>query len=144
MLEAVVLHSPKNDPICIVCVDDDEDVRTELLEFLLGLDLNVRAFSNAKEALADIEADPAVTVLLADLTMPDMDGLELIARVQERRADAVAVEAVILTGRPPFAVIEGRARHVLHKPVRFKPLLDALNDAHEAAVVRRQTSSSAS
>ena len=132
-----------NNPMCIVCVDDDDDVRTELLEFLLGLDLNVRAFGGAREALAEIEADPSVTVLLADLTMPDMDGLELLARVQERRADTAALEAVILTGRPPFAAMTDRARHVLHKPVRFKALLDALKDAHEVAVARRQKSSSA-
>ena len=134
--------SPNSNSMCIVCVDDDDDVRSELLEFLLGLELNVRAFRSAREALADIVSDPTITVLLADLTMPDMDGLELLARVQELRSDDAAVEGVILTGRPTFPLIDGGARHVLHKPVRFKPLLDALVDAHEAAVARRQKSRS--
>ena len=63
-------------PMRVVVVDDDADVLAEFLAFLLEAGLDAHALGNGKAALAFIESDPSVTVLLTDLSMPDMDGLD--------------------------------------------------------------------
>ena len=122
----------------VVVVDDDADVLAEFLAFLLEAGLDAHALGNGKAALAFIESDPSVTVLLTDLSMPDMDGLDLAARVRAIRPDFLAVEAIILTGRREIRDVGDGAFQILQKPIKLDLLLAVLDRAHRAAMTRRQ------
>ena len=79
----------------VLVVDDDEAVR-DSLKFVLELEgLQVRLYAGAAQLLRDV-ALPTDGCLLVDYRMPDMDGLELVARLRARN---VALPAILITGR---------------------------------------------
>jgi CheY-like chemotaxis protein/anti-sigma regulatory factor (Ser/Thr protein kinase) len=72
----------------ILVVDDEPLVATTVTEMLQSLGYEVRTRTNAVEALAAFEADPAaVDVVITDLTMPGMTGDVLAQRLKIRRPD---------------------------------------------------------
>ncbi|NIR45403.1 MAG: sigma-54-dependent Fis family transcriptional regulator [Gemmatimonadetes bacterium] len=74
----------------ILIVDDERAVRYSLTELLEARGHDVRAVEHAPAALAALEAEPA-DLVLSDLAMPAMDGLQLLDEVQARLPDAVFV-----------------------------------------------------
>lgn len=72
--------------IHVVVVDDEAGQREILVDILSDEGYEVRAFSSAREALVSLEAEGAELVL-TDLRMPEMDGLELLERLKESRPE---------------------------------------------------------
>jgi CheY-like chemotaxis protein len=64
----------------VLVVDDDPEVRLVLVEFLSNRGYDVTAASGGAEAVAIIETTKPDLVLL-DVAMPDMDGLETLKRI---------------------------------------------------------------
>ena len=67
-------------------VDDDESVRWVLEQALQQGQMTPRSFPSAEAFLAALEADQP-DVLLTDIRMPGMNGLELMARLTANHAD---------------------------------------------------------
>lgn len=82
---------------CVLVVDDDPDV-LDFLEVLLSVEGygTVRA-SGAEEALARLEE--RVGLVLVDIAMPGLDGLELCRRIKASPKTA-SLPVVILSARP--------------------------------------------
>lgn len=66
----------------VLVVDDEEDVRGTLSEMVVGLGCRVVVAENGREALERIEAEK-VDMIITDLSMPKMNGLELIVRSKQ-------------------------------------------------------------
>jgi len=66
----------------VLVVDDDEGVRYTLRGVLEDAGLSVLEASSGREALGLLESQ-TVHLVLTDLRMPGMDGLEVLARVRE-------------------------------------------------------------
>lgn len=81
----------------ILVVDDDAGVREALSEFLLSLGYAVVAVDNGEEALTEYGKGD-FDVVMADLIMPNMDGLELLGRIREIKNDEVIF--LMITGHP--------------------------------------------
>ena len=65
-------------------VDDSRAIRTILSKTLRELGFEVREAANGKEALELIQAEKsAVTLILLDWNMPEMNGLDLLKRLRE-------------------------------------------------------------
>jgi CheY-like chemotaxis protein len=79
----------------ILLVDDEALVRAITAEGLEEAGFSILAVESSATALALLDAGEAVDVLVTDLSMPGMDGLELIREVQRRRP---GLPAVLLTG----------------------------------------------
>lgn len=75
-------------------VDDDEDVRLLLVHVLEGLDLDVAGAATGEQAIERLRETDADLVTL-DLTLPDIDGVEVCRRIREF-SDAYVV---MITGR---------------------------------------------
>jgi response regulator RpfG family c-di-GMP phosphodiesterase len=71
------------DRLRVVVVDDEPQIRELVSEALRREGYDVRAFADGHEALAAVEAAPP-SLVLTDLKMPRMNGLELIRAVRER------------------------------------------------------------
>jgi len=77
----------------ILIVDDEKNIRLTLTQALASLQLETDTAVNGEEALAKLEAKPFGLVLL-DLKMPGMDGMEALRRVREVRPD---IRVIIIT-----------------------------------------------
>jgi len=79
----------KQDEKKILVVDDEAFFREEVADFLSSPRFadrgwTVETAADGAEALEKLEADPADVVLL-DINMPGMDGMEVLQQLQERR-----------------------------------------------------------
>jgi CheY-like chemotaxis protein len=75
----------------VLVVDDDRDVLVVSADMLRQLGFRVTTAASAHEALAALEARPAIVVL--DHAMPAMTGLEVAAAMRERGYDGPIILA---------------------------------------------------
>ena len=119
----------------VLVVDDNELVRSSL-ELIIDaeVDLNVCAtVSNGVEALEWIARQKPDIVLL-DMQMPEMDGLECIARIRELDADLPIL--ILTTFDEKEYIINGLASGAngyLLKGMEFEKLIQSIHD-----VIKRQ------
>lgn len=118
-------------PVTIHVIDDDEAMR-QSLAFLLeaaGFTVSIHASAVAFLTLSDV-AEPAVVV--TDVRMPDISGLELVQRMQAR---GMAHPVIMVTGHGDVALsadaMKAGAFEVLEKPFRDEALLSAIRAAIE-------------
>jgi DNA-binding response OmpR family regulator len=75
---------------CILVVDDEKNIRLVLKEGLEAQGYNVEEAANAEDALRLFERQSFDLVLL-DLKLPGMDGLELLTRIHKRSPQTVII-----------------------------------------------------
>jgi signal transduction histidine kinase len=123
--EAVAAASPPEDPERLVgsvlLVDDDPSVRLILSEHLRDLGLKVVVAESGEHALALLERNgKAPDFVLTDLSMPGMDGLNLLGAIGQRWP---SIRGAIMTGNPQERVSRCDPRvSVIHKPIEFGEL----------------------
>ncbi|WP_296180080.1 sigma-54-dependent transcriptional regulator [Pseudomonas sp. UBA1879] len=115
----------------VIVVDDEAPIREAVEQWLSLSGFEVQLFSRAEDCLAKLPPHfPGV--ILSDVRMPGMGGLELLAAVQNRDAD---LPLILLTGHGdvPMAVEAMRdgAYDFLEKPFTPETLLSSLRRALE-------------
>ncbi len=78
----------------VAFIDDDEELRRASVQTLELADLAPVAFASAHEALQKIDGDFA-GVVVTDIRMPGMDGLELFRRLRSMDED---LPVILVTG----------------------------------------------
>lgn len=113
----------------ILVVDDEEVVRLSHIRTLASVHCNVEVVHNGSEALRVMEQRPADVVLL-DLRMPGMDGMEVLRAIKQRWPDT---EVVIITGYPTVDTAKEAVRlgayDYLAKPVGPDDVINVANGA---------------
>ena len=128
---------PEQDATVFV-VDDDASVREAIAALLRSAGLKAQVFGTAHEFLARPPSDiPSCLVL--DVRLPGLSGLDLQARMAERRLD---IPIVFITGHGdvPTSVraMKAGALEFLTKPFSDQELLDAIGKAIERHRVARR------
>ena len=94
-LSAVMLE-PDLPPQRVLIVDDDRDAR-ELLSEILALDgIHCMTAASGETALRMLETKPSIGLLITDLRMGNVDGLELVRLVRE--SERAALPIIIVSG----------------------------------------------
>jgi PAS domain S-box-containing protein len=115
---------------CVLLVDDDAIVRDILTLSLEDAGYAVHAAAGGAAALAWIDTDPRLDIVVSDLTMPAMDGVTLIRAVQQRRPSLPAILLTGYAGDGASLAIGGAlsgAFSLLRKPVSGTQLVDRIN-----------------
>jgi len=93
---SAVMQEPDLPPQRVLIVDDDNDAR-ELLSELLALDgIRCLTASSGEAALTMLEEKPSIGLLITDLRMGQIDGLDLIRHVRESVRAALPI--IIVSG----------------------------------------------
>jgi DNA-binding NtrC family response regulator len=112
---------------------DDEELILDALKRELHSRFDVTTATGGKEALRLVMSQDPYAVVVADLRMPEMDGVTLLYLILQVAPDTVRV---LLTGKADLeavtsAINEGRIFRLLHKPCPTGVLLRALEAAVE-------------
>jgi CheY-like chemotaxis protein len=70
---------------------DDEFVNLQLFKFNFKNDYELLLASSGLEALSMLEDNPDIKVIISDLKMPGLNGIELIKKIKEKDANKVCV-----------------------------------------------------
>ena len=113
----------------VLVVDDEAVVRESYLRTLDGVRYNVRAALDGAEALRMMEAEH-FDVILLDIRMPKMDGIEVLRQIKKRWPEC---EVVIITGYPSIETAKEAVRlgayNYLAKPVGPQEIVEAATGA---------------
>jgi DNA-binding NtrC family response regulator len=123
----------------ILVVDDEPNARTALAEILKGEGYAVETAGDGFKALARM-AETAPDLVLTDLKMPGLDGVELMKKVKEHEPElpVVVMTAFGAVETAVSAMREGAADY-LQKPLNSDELLIVLERALERTKLRRET-----
>lgn len=123
-------------PFCILIVDDDASMRQSLVDLLEAAGWRAVAIARATlvaAKLAEIQPD----VILSDVRMPGMSGMDLLASLD--RSTAPPLVLISAHGDIPMAVqaIQDGAYSFVEKPCEPRRLLSILQHAAEQSRMRR-------
>jgi two-component system, chemotaxis family, chemotaxis protein CheY len=111
-------------------VDDSRAVRMILAKTLKELGFEVREAANGREALEVIEAEKAaVSLVLADWNMPEINGLELLKRLRQNPELSSLVVVMVTTETEldqMAAALEAGANEYVMKPFTKDILVEKL------------------
>ena len=111
----------------IVLIDDEEQVRLLFQVALAGAGYRVLTAENGKHGLRLLEHQE-VDLMLVDILMPDMDGLELIPLLRKTRPASKIIAMSGGSGKWDYLDTAKHlgANHTLKKPFSLQELLDAV------------------
>ncbi len=113
----------------ILIVDDEEHVRSGIQRSLMLLGYHAETAASGEEALRMLERD-SFDVMLLDIRMPGMDGVEVMRQVQQRHSDLLIL---VLTGHASvesaIAAVKYQAADYLRKPASIHTIARAVAEA---------------
>ncbi|MEW5422163.1 response regulator [Amorphus sp. 3PC139-8] len=119
-------------PIRVLLVDDDLPVLEELGEGLEALGHPARQATTANQALELVDRHPELQVVVTDIQMPQIDGIELLQKFAYRRKRR-PLTAIVITGNASLdravAALRLHAVDFLQKPVMPEEVAHAIDRA---------------
>jgi len=115
----------------VLLVDDEEAFLTTLAERLEMRGMQVTTVTKGEDAVVTVD-NQAFDLVVLDLSMPGIDGLETLKRIKAKQPDA---EIIMLTGegsiRTGIEAMKLGAEDFLQKPVNLTELLVKISEAKD-------------
>ena len=122
----------------ILIVDDDDDTAVLLRDSLRKRGFSTESVNSAQQCLDRLRTDP-VDVVVTDVQMSGMSGIELCAELRERHPDLLPI---VLTGQggldTAIAAIRAGAYDFITKPVKVDALAISVGRAVEHLLLKRE------
>lgn len=126
---ASIPSTSANESHRVLVVDDDPGQRSLLTSFLKGQGFETLAAESGEEALKILE-NTSVEIMISDVRMPGISGLETLHRIRERSA---ALPVLLVTAYPDIREAVGAMRdgavNYLQKPIDLDELLSTVRKA---------------
>jgi CheY-like chemotaxis protein len=109
----------------LLLVDDNDDVREITALLLRDGGYNVIEVSSGNAALATLDADPSIDLMIVDFAMPGMSGIELLEKARTKHP---RIRAVFITGYVDDTWLKGKFAEeiVVKKPFTMDELAPAV------------------
>ncbi len=108
----------------VVVADDDDDMRNVLCELVSGVGAEVTPVSSGRDLIIALAEDPAVDLVVTDVRMPGMSGLQVAVSV---RNSGIAFPIIMVTAFPDDTLRQQIGRlartFLLEKPFRAEDFL---------------------
>ncbi|MDX9785788.1 MAG: hybrid sensor histidine kinase/response regulator [Desulfobacterales bacterium] len=131
------MTTPPNEKWQLLLVDDEEDIRDVLTIVLSDCGYTVLSAKNGREALA-LYKKKMPPMVLTDIKMPGMDGIELLKSVKHENPDA---EVIMITGHGDMDLaiesLKHEAADFVTKPVNTEALKIALKRVQDKILIKR-------
>lgn len=111
----------------LLVVDDEQDIADVLVRYLRRAGHTVQAADGARTALDLVDRQGAPDAVVLDVDMPGMDGLELLARLRQRRPGLPALFLTVLWSGDVHARIQAAGAATLAKPCSPTDLRDRVH-----------------
>ncbi len=122
----------------LLLVDDDSELRSDMANYFSRHDLRVAQAESGEQAL-DLLERRSFDVMVLDLMMPGLSGLDVLKEMQKRNAEC---EVVVLSGEATIeSAVEAMtlgAREFLTKPISLKELDRLVRKAYETGQLRKE------
>lgn len=122
----------------VMLVDDEDAIREILGLSIADLGYEVETAANGEAAIA-LFSNFAPSIVLTDIKMPGMDGIELLKRLKDLNPDT---EVIMVSGHGDMDLVvkslQYEALDFITKPIRDELLVSALKRAAEKITMRRQ------
>lgn len=123
----------------VLLVDDEVEFLTILATRLESRGLKVTTVTRGEDAVAKVENE-GFDLIIVDLSMPGIDGLETLKRIKAKQPDA---EIIMLTGqasiRTGIEAMKLGAEDFLQKPVNISKLMDKICEAKDKRMLILQS-----
>lgn len=124
MSEAISPAERAKKPLpAVMIVDDDTNVRFFLRSYLRSRGITeLLEATNGQEAVDQMKTRPDIGMVITDLKMPVMDGVEVVRQLRQLKP---SLNIVVLTGYPEYEGIAETAKHwamFVMKPIELTDL----------------------
>jgi diguanylate cyclase (GGDEF)-like protein/putative nucleotidyltransferase with HDIG domain len=131
--------SEDKEVVGILAIDDDETVLRALVDDIGKNGYSVETATNVKEALDKLRRE-SFNIILTDIKMPDMDGLELLRTIKKTRPDVPVITMTSHGGTESvMASLKAGAYDYIKKPINSDELMIAIERGLEKHKLRVQT-----
>lgn len=124
--------------IHLLLVDDEEEFKEIMQKHLARMGIHLSVSECCLDALEILAAQP-IDVVIMDMNMPGMDGIQCLKKVKERWPQ---VEVIILTGhasvKSGIEGMQGGAFDYCLKPIDVMELLEKVELAAQKALINRE------
>ncbi|MCD6173177.1 MAG: response regulator [Sulfurimonas sp.] len=105
----------------VLFVDDEEDIREGTGIFLNKFFEDVTICSDGEEALKIFKKEGDFNLIISDILMPNMDGIEMMQEIRKINPD---IFAIFLTASRQTGEIDSKLANItLQKPLSFKNMI---------------------
>ena len=122
----------------LLLIDDEEVIHKSVGRYLEQLGYQILHAYDAREGLEKF-VEEGVDIIISDIKMPDMDGIELLDKLNEQAAD---VEVILVTGHgdldTAIQAMRKGAFDFFNKPIKMQELVASLERTHRYQAVRRE------
>lgn len=127
--------------IRVLIVDDEAEIREELIECLAGEGYDCVQAVNGEQGLEIIRGDSDVSIVLSDIQMPGRTGLEMIAAARAEFSQQRQLEFIVITGHggteQAISALKLGVMDFLQKPIDVDHAIHVVRRAEELVLLKK-------